>query len=342
MVGRPLSPGPCGSLRSQPPSGRSASPGEPPRRQIHASVSTPVLGPGRLPSPGPCASLLDVPRQDLADGLSLPPFFYEADPDDPMDVALLQELVALNLEVSARLNIRRLRPGEYEIEGLRASLFWQTAELFVRARPAKSERKRRRRPSGRDAEQGDEDGDGHGEVPLASYLRQLANVGTRRAVSDHVDALAAAAAFEGITGGAGVGSAGSLRPLMGSGSSGMYSPVAGPSAPMSPLGRGSGLAGQAMAALAGFAEGGGGVSPPGSCYVGRASLPGGTFEPLVGRGASGVWAVPSSASHFDACCPGVRAPAVASGSGVWSPYPSAPPGSGRSVEAPAYVAAYGA
>merc|ERR1712217_98630 len=78
--------------------------------------------------------------------VSLPPFFYEADPSDPMDVALLQELVALNLEVSARLNIKRVKPGEYEIESVRVSLYWQTAELFVRAR----RRKKRRKSAGPD------------------------------------------------------------------------------------------------------------------------------------------------------------------------------------------------
>lgn len=136
--------------------------------------------------------------------LSLPPFFYEADPTDPMDVALLQELVALNLEVSARLNIKRIRPSEYEIEGERISLYWQTAELCVRARrPRKRGRRSRRRLSGSN----DDDDDGHdnSEMLLASYLRQLANVEPRcqQNVDQKAtaDSFAAAAAFAGVTGG---------------------------------------------------------------------------------------------------------------------------------------------
>merc|ERR1712194_185748 len=131
------------------------------------------------------------------DDLSLPPFFYEADPTDPMDVALLQELVALNLEVSARLNIKRMKPGEYEIESVRVSLYWQTAELFVRAR----RRKKRRKSAGDDGAIDDVD------TPLAMYLRQLANVDNqpkKLTTEPPFDPEAAAAAFANATGGSGV------------------------------------------------------------------------------------------------------------------------------------------
>jgi len=135
--------------------------------------------------------------QDQAGGLSLPPFFYEADPTDAMDVALLQELVALNLEVSARLNIKRLRPGEYEIEGVRVSLYWQTAELYVRARrPCRKRGRRGRRRSVSDDEE-----EGNFETPLTLYLRELANVDSKQValMDPEVDSAVAAAAFAGAT-----------------------------------------------------------------------------------------------------------------------------------------------
>jgi len=165
----------------------------------HHSVPPPGFGVGPL-APG-----------DPAGEFSLPPFFYEADPTDAMDVALLQELVALNLEVSARLNIKRSRPGEYEIEGVRVSLYWQTAELYVRARRPGRKRGRRRskrRASSVQGTDGEEEGSGKegGEAPLAVYLRELANVDSRKvAIMDpKIDSAVAAAAFAGATA-AGVG-----------------------------------------------------------------------------------------------------------------------------------------
>lgn len=137
-------------------------------------------------------------KGDQAGGLSLPPFFYEADPTDAMDVALLQELVALNLEVSARLNIKRLRPGEYEIEGVRVSLYWQTAELYVRARrPCRKHRGRR----GRRRSASDDEEEGNCETPLTLYLRELANVDSKHVslMDPEVDSAVAAAAFAGAT-----------------------------------------------------------------------------------------------------------------------------------------------
>jgi len=98
---------------------------------------------------------------------SLPPFFYEADPTDTVDVALLQELVALNLEVSARLNIKRLRPGVYDVEGGRVNLYFgANSELYVRAPGAKDRSPRK------DAAESDAGSD----MPLAAFLRELANV----------------------------------------------------------------------------------------------------------------------------------------------------------------------
>eukprot|EP00933_Yihiella_yeosuensis_P077067 TRINITY_DN87160_c0_g1_i1.p1 TRINITY_DN87160_c0_g1~~TRINITY_DN87160_c0_g1_i1.p1 ORF type:complete len:347 (+),score=4.52 TRINITY_DN87160_c0_g1_i1:37-1041(+) len=88
---------------------------------------------------------------------SLPPFFYEADTSDPIDVAVLQELVSLNLEASTRLNIKRLKPGSYEIEGGRMSFQWRSSELYVCA--------------GVPGEQKQSE-----EMPLRAFLRQLANV----------------------------------------------------------------------------------------------------------------------------------------------------------------------
>lgn len=106
------------------------------------------------------------------------------------------------MEVSARLNIRRLRPGEYEIENVKVSLFWQTAELYVRVRkPAR--RKGRLSRQKLDAPDQEEQA-GASTLPLSNYLRQLANVDTRKRESDYVDAMAAAAAFAGVTGGRGL------------------------------------------------------------------------------------------------------------------------------------------
>lgn len=240
-----------------------------PRR--FSSGEQPMCSGGCLgPSPG---SGLGRPWKDEA--LSLPPFFYEADSQDAMDVALLQELVALNLEVSARLNIRRVRQGEYDVEGVRASLFWNSEELWVRAKQSGAKRRRRSKSKGRSEEDdGEEDGQ---DVSLATYLRQLANVDTRERQTDHVDAIAAAAAFAGVTGGVGI--AGAFRPhspAPGCASGSSTPPGPGPrSASPGPLllhartlspagsvtilpapssitlGGGIGLAGQALAALGG-------------------------------------------------------------------------------------------
>jgi len=240
-----------------------------PRR--FSSGEQPMCSGGCLgPSP---VSGLARPWKDEA--LSLPPFFYEADSQDAMDVALLQELVALNLEVSARLNIRRVRQGEYDVEGVRASLFWKGEDLWVRAKQSGAKRRRRSKSKGRSEEDdGEEDGQ---DVSLATYLRQLANVDTRERQIDHVDAIAAAAAFAGITGGVGV--AGAFRPhspAPGCASGSNTPPGPGPRAAspgppllhartLSPagsvtmlpapssitLGGGIGLAGQALAALGG-------------------------------------------------------------------------------------------
>lgn len=118
-----------------------------------------------------------------------------------MDVALLQELVALNLEVSARLNIKRIKQGEYEVEGVRVSLYWQTAELFVRAKRRKKRRSRRKLVvSNHDGDPNEEDNLVLDDVdtPLAIYLRQLANVEKEPMtpfLDPSIDAEAAAAAF---------------------------------------------------------------------------------------------------------------------------------------------------
>lgn len=147
------------------------------------------------------------------DGPSLPPFFYEADPDDAMDAELLQELVALNLEVSARLNIKRVQEGEYDIEGVRTSLYWHDGGLCVRA--TRSSTKKRRR-SKRRHESGDGASDEGEVLRLATYLRQVANVDVRHKptnsnCSDDLDAVVAA--FACITGGAGLtGSFAAPRP----------------------------------------------------------------------------------------------------------------------------------
>lgn len=155
-----------------------------------------------------------LPSAGPVDDVSLPPFFYEADPTDPMDVALLQELVALNLEVSARLNIKRVKQGEYEIESVRVSLYWQTAELFVRARRRKKGRKKSRAGEANEDETAVLD---ETDMPLATYLRQLANVENqpqqRRVVEPVIDAAAAAAAFASATGS--VAAAGSFVSMMG-------------------------------------------------------------------------------------------------------------------------------
>ncbi|CAE8631958.1 unnamed protein product [Polarella glacialis] len=131
------------------------------------------------------------------DDRTLPPFFYEADTTDPMDVALLQDLVALNLEVSARLNIIRLRPGKYKVEGGTIRIVWQDDELLVRARPP------RRRPQSATRSDGEESGEvcllpEGSEMKLSAFLRQLANVGVSSFVKpkeQSLDALAAAYAL---------------------------------------------------------------------------------------------------------------------------------------------------
>mmetsp|Transcript_64153 Transcript_64153/g.180568 ORF Transcript_64153/g.180568 Transcript_64153/m.180568 type:complete len:176 (-) Transcript_64153:94-621(-) len=139
-----------------------------------------------------------------------------------MDVALLQELVALNLEVSARLNIKRVRPGEYEVEGERVNLYWQTAELCVRARrPGRKRGRRSRRRQASPNEEEEEDTQDSAEMLLSAYLRQLANVESRGlpAADQQVDSIVAATAFAGATGGpsrlgGGVAGLGTCTPVL--------------------------------------------------------------------------------------------------------------------------------
>lgn len=160
-----------------------------PGRRGHRSVPAPPLH-CNPPPPEPAAAVGE---------LSLPPFFYEADTTDAVDVALLQELVALNLEVSARLNIKRLKPGEYEIEGVRASMYWQNGELQVcLRRPGQKRGRRGRRRSGSFSAE-----DGSEELPLAKYLRELANVDSRKLtiMDPKIDSAVAAMAFAGATAG---------------------------------------------------------------------------------------------------------------------------------------------
>ncbi|CAK0878560.1 unnamed protein product, partial [Prorocentrum cordatum] len=118
---------------------------------------------------------------------SPPPFFYDADAADPVDVELLRELVALNRAVQARLNVRRVAPGRYVLEGCPVSIGLRGSRQLV-VRPLRSvddERSRSHYPSD---DEGDEDSMEDGdepdgacsefeEVPLGTYLRQLANVG---------------------------------------------------------------------------------------------------------------------------------------------------------------------
>eukprot|EP00932_Pfiesteria_piscicida_P018995 SRR837773.5832.p1 GENE.SRR837773.5832~~SRR837773.5832.p1 ORF type:complete len:223 (-),score=8.82 SRR837773.5832:74-691(-) len=138
-----------------------------------------------------------------------------------MDVELLQELVALNLEVSARLNIRRIHEGVYDIEGVRADLFWRDEELWVRAQKAESKSRRR-------SNEMEESLEGGEAVRLATYLRQVANVDAKQTPSDQIDAMAVAAAFAGITGGAGLTGNFGNRPQSPGGSvSGSTTPVTG-------------------------------------------------------------------------------------------------------------------
>lgn len=247
---------------------------------------------------------------------SLPPFFYEADQDDPMDAALLQELVALNLEVSARLNIKRLRPGEYEVEGMRVSLFWQTAELYVRAR-----KPRKNRNSRTNLDAAADEALGSNSTPLAAYLRKLANVDTRKRESDQVDAIAVAAAFAGATGGRGLaggrasspGPAAALRslsphgsmqashvvPMFGSGAespSGAVSPAAPfPAMPMF----GAPGAAQAMPPSAGASAVEGPGSLAGQALAAFTPRMGGEITSLAGSGA-GLGKVPVPALDMSA------------------------------------------
>jgi len=170
-------------------------------RLAHEPVAVQAAAPGIAPS---SAASPPVPP-GVHSTLSLPPFFYEADQDDPIDVALLQELVALNLEVSARLNIKRVRPSEYDIEHVRVTIYWEQDELFVNFGQAGKKKGGRR--SRRKSDSAASEGGSEADVPLAAHLRQLANVDPRKLLlmDPNVDSAVAAAAFAGATGGLGPG-----------------------------------------------------------------------------------------------------------------------------------------
>lgn len=151
------------------------SPGRPHRAPSQASLAAaaakvvplwganPVQGRRTLPAAPVQATIADE---------YLPPFLYDEDASDPIDAAVLQHLIALHKEASTRLNIRRLRIGEYEIEGRRVSLKFTSGRLMVTAPGNGGGRRRRRRRSEEDA-----------DTPLAQYLRDVANVGPQAAAT---------------------------------------------------------------------------------------------------------------------------------------------------------------
>lgn len=112
--------------------------------------------------------------------LSVPPFFYDADVDDPIDTAMLHELVALNLDVSVRLNVQRLGPGKYEIEGRQVHLSFEGDKLLVdddQEKGTQTSRQRGAQTQKRFSGSTNSDSDGElAAMPLAEYLRQVANV----------------------------------------------------------------------------------------------------------------------------------------------------------------------
>lgn len=97
------------------------------------------------------------PRHDDGDHESS--IFYDVFPEDPIDCLVLQHLVALSKENQPRLNIKRLRQGEYQIEGRRALLRMDDVNGLV-VRPADSKQNK-------------------DEKPLAAYFRKVANVSSK-------------------------------------------------------------------------------------------------------------------------------------------------------------------
>merc|ERR1712110_1412449 len=83
---------------------------------------------------------------------------YSGDPSDPMDMMLTRCLFSLDKPTAARLLVRRLGPGRYEIDGRQVSMRWSgkfdSSSLFVRE---------------------DQVGDSS-ELPVLAYLAQAAHV----------------------------------------------------------------------------------------------------------------------------------------------------------------------
>lgn len=105
-----------------------------------------------------------------ASGMGVPPMLYDVDSSDPIDTAVLAEVVALHRDASTRLNVRRVHAGQYEIEGRHVRIFFgSNGHLYVSAADDDSAVGGRRRRI--------RSGDEGAATPLALYLRDVANVG---------------------------------------------------------------------------------------------------------------------------------------------------------------------
>jgi len=97
--------------------------------------------------------------------LRVPARLYEPDIFDPIDSQLSVQLASLDRTAASQLTLQRIGPGEYDLDGRRVSLRWGASTL-------------RAKPELLVQEQGDSDDsdEGEQEIPLATYLREAADV----------------------------------------------------------------------------------------------------------------------------------------------------------------------
>lgn len=103
--------------------------------------------------------------------LSMPGSKYEADASDAIDAQLSLQLAALERGVAARFMVRRLGPGDYEIDGRRVSLRLAASAGGLNGSGSSTEVVVCECSSARSQEE-----DGLSETPLPEYLRQVTSV----------------------------------------------------------------------------------------------------------------------------------------------------------------------
>lgn len=100
----------------------------------------------------------------------VPASCYEADPDDLIDWHLSCHLLTLDRSAASRIMLRKVREGEYEVDGRRVMLLWR--EDLGPGTPGVEES----HPAGIVVREGDDESESGTETPLAEYLQQAVDV----------------------------------------------------------------------------------------------------------------------------------------------------------------------